>query len=399
VLGRLIQRMIWWELLKVFSLCFVAITGLLLMGGLFAEATQKGLEPGQILMVIPLLIPSTLPYTLPATTLFATCVVYGRMSHDNEILAIKAAGVNVMRVVSPGLLLGLTMSLTTAGLYYHVIPNTQFMLRFRVMEDIEEFLYTMLRKDNGLNYPQLPWIIQVKGVEGRKLMSPVFIRRDEKGNVDVVVRAREAELRVDLPNKQLIVKMVDCDIKSIDPKLCSGYLKDKDWPIDLPPDLWKKEKTRERDMNWHELFARREFLEEEIQKLQVRIASDQALFNLGNAPENLKKQHLVNLENEIRERRRWISSLEGEMHMRPALSLGCLCFVLVGCPVGIWFSRSDYLSAFITCFLPIVMLYYPALLCGISMGKSGKIPAPAIWGADGAMAVVSLWLYYKLLKN
>jgi lipopolysaccharide export system permease protein len=390
--------MIWWELLKVFLLCFVAITGLLLMGGLFAEATQKGLEPAQILMVIPLLIPSTLPYTLPATTLFATCVVYGRMSHDSEILAIKAAGVNIMRVVSPGLWLGLTMSVTTAALYYEIIPDTQFMLRFRVMEDIEEFLYTMLRKDNGLNYAQLPWIIQVKGVEGRKLIVPVFIRRDDKGNVDVVVRAREAELRVDLANKQLIVKMVDCDIKSIDPNLCSGYLKDKEWPIDLPPELWKKDKTRERDMTWDELFSRRDEIEEEIRKLETVVATHKAAINMGHAPDHFPK-HVEDLENQIKERRRWISSIEGEMHMRPALALGCFFFVLVGCPVGIWFSRSDYLSAFITCFLPIVMIYYPALLCGISMGKSGKIPAPAIWGADGAMAVFSLWLYYKLLKN
>ena len=46
-----------------------------------------------MLTVIPLLIPNTLPYTLPTTTLFATCVIYGRLAHDNEILAVKAAGI------------------------------------------------------------------------------------------------------------------------------------------------------------------------------------------------------------------------------------------------------------------------------------------------------------------
>ena len=34
--------------------------------------------------------------------------------------------------------------------------------------------------------------------------------------------------------------------------------------------------------------------------------------------------------------------LDVELQMRPALSVGCFCFILVGCPVGIWFSRSDY---------------------------------------------------------
>src|ERR1700687_1493858 len=120
--------MILGELLKVFLLSVTALTGLLLLAGIFQEASKNGLSPTQILAIIPLLIPSTLPYTLPATTLFATCVVYGRLSHDNEILAIKAAGVNIMRVVSPGLLLGLAMSGTTAGLYYDLIPRTHHML-------------------------------------------------------------------------------------------------------------------------------------------------------------------------------------------------------------------------------------------------------------------------------
>ena len=67
--------------------------------------------------------------------------------------------------------------------------------------------------------------------------------------------------------------------------------------------------------------------------------------------------------------------------MRPALSLGCLFFILVGCPVGIWFSRSDYLSAFITCFLPIVFVYYPLMLCGTGMAKEGRYNMiPLVWG-------------------
>src|SRR5438046_10745109 len=107
--------MILWELAKVFVLSLVGITGILLMGGIIAEASQQGLGPAQILAAIPLLIPSTLPYTIPATTLFATCVVYGRLAADNEILAIKSAGVNIIQVVKPGIILGLVMSAVPMG--------------------------------------------------------------------------------------------------------------------------------------------------------------------------------------------------------------------------------------------------------------------------------------------
>jgi hypothetical protein len=131
VLGfKLVHRMIMTELLKVFLLAWAGLTSLLLLAGLVAEATQHGLGPAQILGAIPLLLPNMLPYTLPTTTLFATCIVYGRLAADNEILAMKSAGVHVGHAAWPALLLGLVAALTTAALYLHVIPSRTTCMAF-----------------------------------------------------------------------------------------------------------------------------------------------------------------------------------------------------------------------------------------------------------------------------
>src|SRR5262249_18466608 len=155
-----------WELVKVFFLSLVAITGILLMAGIVAEASQQGLGPMQVLEIIPLLIPSTLPYTLPATTLFATCVVYGRLAADSEILAIKAAGVNIMKVVWPGVFLGLVMSCVTMGLYYRVIPYTHLLMRTLFLNDVEDPLYSILKKEKCINNPRLDFVMFVRDVQG-----------------------------------------------------------------------------------------------------------------------------------------------------------------------------------------------------------------------------------------
>src|SRR5437016_10280734 len=94
------------ELLKVFLLALIGLTGILLLAGVISEAMKNGFGPMQILVMIPLLLPSMLPFTLPTTTLFATCLVYGRLAADNEILALKAAGVHIVHVIWPALLLG-----------------------------------------------------------------------------------------------------------------------------------------------------------------------------------------------------------------------------------------------------------------------------------------------------
>ena len=42
-----------------------------------------------------------------------------------------------------------------------------------------------------------------------------------------------------------------------------------------------------------------------------------------------------------------------------------------GAPVGILFARRDFLSAFMTCFLPIIGFYYPLMLFGYQPEQRG----------------------------
>src|SRR5207244_73188 len=95
-----------------------------------------------------------------------------------------------------------------------------------------------------------------------------------------------------------------------------------------------------------------------------------------------------------KQKKNQIAAIDAEIHMRPAIALGCLFFVCIGCPIGIWFSKSDYLSAFITCFLPIIVVYYPLLLSGINMAKTRQLhPAIAMWAANAVMLAVALPLF------
>src|SRR4051794_4718320 len=388
--------MILWELCKVFVMALVAITGILLMAGLIAEATQQGLGPSQILTAIPLLIPSTLPYTIPATTLFATCVVYGRLSADNEILAIKAAGVNLAHVVKPGIVLGLAMSLCTMALYYHVIPYTHHLLRSMVLNDAEELMYSLLRRHGMINNSQLPYSMFVKGVEGKKLISPVIKRKNPKGEFDFIANAREADLQVDMVKNQLIIRMRFG--VALGENNTRTYFEHQAFEINLPPEIGK-ETARARDLTWVQLSERREQLCQEVEDIQEEIDTKTPQVGQPGSPPELAA-HLKNLKVKQKGTRQQIQYVYVEKLMRPALSLGCLCFILVGCPIGIWFSRGDYLSAFITCFLPIVLVYYPLMLCGTNLAKEARFnEIVLVFGADVVVGLTGTYLFRKLLQN
>ena len=408
--GTTLNRLIFWELVKVFLMSLGTVTGLLVTVPLFQQASQMGLSLSQVIEAIPLFVPNMLPYTIPATTLFASCVVYGRLSHDNEVVAIKAAGVHLFNILKPALLLGLITTALTAGLYHTVIPLSQQLLYKQLLSDPEELLYNMLRRDRTLRHPNMPYVIYVKDVQGKRLIDVVLKKRakvkDPKTGQEVffgydfTARIREARLRVDTTEGKLYIdpdRSVFYDKNTMGETAGTGP-----FMMDLPDGLNGKDKVRISAMTWDDLPVRLGQLREEFQE---KLAAREANRKTGeNAPhpdvraaaegeERVYRFQIETLERAIR-------NTEGEFYQRPALAVGCLLFALVGCPVGIWANRADYLSTFVICFLPAVFLYYPLQFAGGGLSRDGKVPLWfGYWMANIAIGLMALALNWRLLRR
>jgi lipopolysaccharide export system permease protein len=390
--------MILLELFKVFTLALLTLTGLILLVGIISEAMKNGFSPAQMLVAIPLLLPSLLPYTVPTTTLFATCLVYGRLSADNEIVALKSAGIHMAHVVWPAAFLGLFASAVTLFLYLDAIPYTSYLLKTTLADDIEEVLYAGLRRDGQIKHPKVNYEIHISAMQGRTLQDVIFKRRAADGNgFDTVARAREAELHVDLGHQQILIDMRQCQIVQ---DHTVGVLDDAVWPVEIPKMfLAGSIKVRACDMSWMELFDYKEEMLRDAQKLSRDIEAHEKSIQRGQASPHFRK-HVRDQQNERKLRDSQIISIECEWHLRVGLSLGALCFAMIGCPVGIWLSKSDNLSAFVTCFLPIVTIYYPLLFCMINLARSGKVPPwTTIYNADALMAIAGLLLFRWLARG
>lgn len=417
--GTIISRMIFLELVKVFLLTLVALTGLFLIAGLIQEASQKGLSALQIIMAIPLIVPNTLPYTIPATTLFATCVVYGRMAADNEVLVLKAAGVNTLNLLKPAILLGILTTALTGFLYYDIIPRSQQLLREQFLKDAENVLYSILKRDGSLRNGQLDYVIfvrEVQGATGREVLKDVIFKKRVKkdGRTDgyeTIARAQEARLKVFFqessglgPQNFIKISMIrSVAIQSNGES--NSDISDVDFTVPLPETIFGREnRDRPSSLTWEELSTRRVEVLEEIEKAKRNVSQVEADYsNLppGPSPEReLLEKDLNGKRYQVVHWTRLLKQIDTEKQIRPALAVGCLCFVLIGCPVGIWASKSDYLSVFILCFLPTMFAYYPILLAGIKMAKDGKIlPEIACWAADVGLFLGALILIWRLMRR
>lgn len=107
ILRTLLDRYIFTELLSPFglslgALCFVMLTRELLR--LVELLVSKGVGFWAILKVIAMLLPSGLVLTLPIAGLIASITAFGRLSFDKELVAMRAAGLSLLRLSQPVLL-------------------------------------------------------------------------------------------------------------------------------------------------------------------------------------------------------------------------------------------------------------------------------------------------------
>ena len=131
---------------------FVTYTFLLMMRGLFSLVEQifvRGLPLKDALAVLLATLPHVMVLTIPMGFLFGVLLGVGRMTNDNEIVALQAGGISVRRLLLPIVGLGLALTIATGYLFTAVIPKGN-----RSLRDLRIRLFTSA-KNLGRIEPQV----------------------------------------------------------------------------------------------------------------------------------------------------------------------------------------------------------------------------------------------------
>ncbi|MBP1733433.1 MAG: lptF [Deltaproteobacteria bacterium] len=102
------------ELSSLFFLALFVFTFILVvsrLGRIADLVINKGVELSDILLLVLYSFPAYLTFTFPMAFLLSTIVVLGRLSGENEILALKANGIDLRYLLVPFGALGLAISL------------------------------------------------------------------------------------------------------------------------------------------------------------------------------------------------------------------------------------------------------------------------------------------------
>lgn len=402
----ILQRYVMGEVLRAFLMALATMTIVFVLFMVMAEAVKLGLTPRDILNLIPFVIPGTLPYTVPVSILFAVTVVFGRLASDNEVVAVKTAGLSAMTVLWPAIVLG--GALSAALLYFsgESIPRANHKAKLVFFKNFEDMFYKMLKQEREFNNPEWPFLIMVENVdvESRTMSRATFKHRDKKnGNpnsFDSVVQAKTARIIFDIDKAKARVYLDGSHISGGRQSRDVFMINDREFDIDLPGKKDKGYEKRIQEWTTSEILVEQADLRRHIAEERKRQAIA-AAFGFGSG--RLDKIDWFHVQEAFVNYGYWgrkLSEYETEKQLRVAQSFGSLIFVFLGAPVGIRFAKRDFLSAFISCFMPIILVYYPLMLLGVNLGKEDVLdPVLALWVGNVLLAMLAVYFLPPVLRH
>ncbi|MEX0688270.1 MAG: LptF/LptG family permease [Pirellulales bacterium] len=393
---KIITRYVLVELLLVFLVALSALTLFMLVVGLVREAQQQGLGLVQILMLVPYVLPEAMRFAVPGTMLFAVASVFGRMSAANEVTALKAAGITPMALIWPAITLALVVSFVSVWLNDIAVSWGRDGVRRVVVNSVEQIIYGRLRQQRSYSTSQVS--INVKGVDGRRLLRPTLSFLTSDTGTPATVTAAEATLEANPEGGTLVVTFRDGTLHMGDYTASFPDTIVREVPLDA---VSRKEtiSTSPSEIAMADFQRARQFQIELIDRVE-QVAAGKVALGLVTGRIEQALPGFTQYERELlgHERNR-LTRVIMEPWRRWANGFSCLCFVLVGAPMAIRLRNADFLTSFFLCFLPILVVYYPVFILGVDQAKRGSVPPIAVWLGNVLIVLWGWWLLRRVIRQ
>lgn len=390
----IVTRYIVFELVKILVVWLGAFTALMLTIVVCQEMRQAGIGIGVVAQLTPFLLPQTLAYAIPATTLLAACIVYGRIAGANEAVAVKSLGIKPWALAWPAFALALLLSLFCVYLNDIAFSWGEAKARQVVLESMEEIAYGVLRTQRVYSNKKLS--IVVRDVEDRKLLRPVisFFGSGED-DLSLTITADEAELQSNLERGTIRLLLLNSMIDG------SGSLQGSlpGWTErEIPLSVFSAKGDLElgpthitlRDLP-QAIAQQRRRIRQERERLAAEAGFNLVtgdLLELNEPNWQVKRQQIAAQESRLHR-------LETELPRRTASGFMCLFFMLIGVPAAILLKKSDAVTTFCLCFLPILLVYFVLFLASVDRSKAGAWPPYVIWLPNVICGLIArrMWWY------
>lgn len=319
-----------WYIIKNFVVTFITAIAILTFGMTGArlirvfEYISDGVEASAAFQFLFYMIPVALAFTIPWAALVSIMLIFGRLSADNEITAMRACGVSILQIVAP--IIMISFGLTCLCLYIQLEAGPYCISKSRdVVKNVAvDSPMAMFKPGLPLEFDNLRVMIDSKDDQGN--IRGIQIYRMDGDQLEQDISASTGKIEVNESEQILTIVL--------DNTFIIDHLKDG------------KEQERPKagrssiKINYGEKFNQSSVIKrdkyEGFRQLYARSV--------------IERRN----KNDVR-----ISQIETELNQRVALALAPMAFLLLGLPMAIRTSRRE----------TSVGLFMSVLLAGIYFGS------------------------------
>jgi lipopolysaccharide export system permease protein len=345
--------------LSVIALSFVFTLGYLVQ--IAYLVINKGVDIFIVTKLFLFRIPAILIYILPISTLVAILLSMGRLSSDNEIVTLRASGINLTRLIAPLLTLGLLLSMLMVIFNDKIIPYAHFESRKTLIEVGIQNPAAALEPGVFINTFD-KYILFIYSIEGNKLYNVRIYEPQGEDKPTRIIVAKRGEFLA-LPEKNMVkLKLMDGTADEPDPNNPRNFYK----------------------LNFKTYFMSLNFANLKDKNSLEKKPKDMTIDELRAQIRKLKSEGID------------YTPIVAEINEKISLAFSSFVFILMGLPMAVITRRREKSINFGIAFI-IVGVYYLMLLGMEALSTQGYLdPTIALWLPNILFGSIGVYLTYRL---
>ena len=373
------------QVLASLLMTVAVFTFVLLLGNALKEVlallVNRQATLGLVVQAMGLLIPFVWVFALPMGMLTATLLIFGRLSADQELTAVRASGISLLSLISPILLLSLLLCAVSALVNLEIAPRCRVAYK-NLLANLDIGVANVFIPEGRFLKDFDGYIFYAGKYRGGNLQDVIIVSLKDQTNVDQYIRAPRGTLVMDREKGEATLSLYDSSFVTLS---TNGVFSPGmgDFRIRAPLKRTRKGSSEPRisDMTFTQLMEKWQELEQSFRR---------------SAPLNgLTLDQLLERKKELKKTGEAATTpYRVQVHEQVAFSFACFGFTLVGIPLGIRVRRRETnIGIFMA--LVLVAIYYSFIMVGQALDTRPEYaPHLIVWLPDflfQAVGAVLLW--------
>jgi lipopolysaccharide export system permease protein len=402
----------------------------------------KGLDIFTILEYLYLNLAWIIALSVPMSLLISSVMTYGRMSQDNEITALKSAGVNLFSIIKPALWFGSIVGFLLCLFNNFILPDMNYNARLLARDIYQK--KPELTIEPGYFVDMIPqYTMIVKELDGKEFKDVKIFSKNTSSEQTTIYAERGS---LDSKGGIITVNLQNGEIHEIDLENYDHYRKIKFGTHqiiisidDLLLNRTSEANRTDREMKVPAMIEKIQQNKLSIEQIKNRITTvkqdiginsdnEMTLGNIIDEIENLKNndmpkneetreynkdipiaeyeqnEKMRSLNNNARQFQNEFTLIENyeknnnkylvEIHKKFTLAVACILFTLVGAPLGI-LVRKGGITIASALSITFFLIYYILLIWGEQLADRALLdPAIGSWMPNIVLFIVGLIILF-----